>query len=132
MIPKQAQKLIIEKANKCWLCDDAVCSKVCKNGYNPEKMLQSLQFANINSTINETKSMTEFENCNCKSYEKTCLRHKTDSSIEICNIITYFKSNKDKCVGCYSCTLICPVCAIDYGARETIKQRKDFLYENTW
>ena len=40
------RKLVLEEAQRCWLCKDPVCAKACKFKLRPDRMLRSLQMGN--------------------------------------------------------------------------------------
>lgn len=47
----QRKRLLTEESNRCYLCDDPVCTKACKPGLDPGRLLQACKMDNLAGAI---------------------------------------------------------------------------------
>lgn len=72
-----------EEANRCLLCYDASCTKACKKGYDPARLIRAIRFENESDSIN----YVDYNICKeCDApCEKACIHY--DRKIEIKEVI---------------------------------------------
>lgn len=47
----QRKRLLTEESNRCYLCDDPVCTKACKPGLDPGRLLRACKMDNLAGAI---------------------------------------------------------------------------------
>lgn len=80
--------------NRCLLCEDAPCSKVCPMNVDPAKRIRSLRFDNTYGAIQDMPSHF-CDSCD-KECEKACVLGKYTHSISIFDIMQEIKPIKDE------------------------------------
>ncbi len=88
----ETQRVLVQ-ANRCLLCYDPPCSKVCPHHAAPADFIQSIRFDNMDTAFLNVKesgiSKECVQDCAGKYCEKACLRAKIDGPVEIFRIHRY-------------------------------------------
>ena len=74
----QRKRLLTEESNRCYLCDAPVCTKACKPGLDPGRLLRACKMDNLAGAILRAYRMEACKDCDGHPCEKACLRGRTD------------------------------------------------------
>ena len=83
----QRKRLLTEESNRCYLCDAPVCTKACKPGLDPGRLLRACKMDNLAGAILRAYRMEACKDCDGHPCEKACLRGRTDRAISITQIV---------------------------------------------
>ena len=83
----QRKRLLTEESNRCYLCDAPVCTKACKPGLDPGRLLRACKMDNLAGAILRAYQMEACRDCDGYPCEKACLRGRTDRAISITQIV---------------------------------------------
>ena len=83
----QRKRLLTEESNRCYLCDAPVCTKACKPGLDPGRLLRACKMDNLAGAILRAYQMEACRDCDGHPCEKACLRGRTDRAISITQIV---------------------------------------------
>jgi transcription elongation GreA/GreB family factor len=83
----QRKRLLTEESNRCYLCDDPVCTKACKPGLDPGRLLRACKMDNLAGAILRAYQMEACRDCDGYPCEKAFLRGRTDRAISITQIV---------------------------------------------
>lgn len=78
-----------EEANRCWMCNDPVCSKACKAGVQPARILQSLCLENEAGALRHARQTKACQSCSSHACEKACLRGRNGQAVKIHDIVCH-------------------------------------------
>ena len=70
----QRKRLLTEESNRCYLCDAPVCTKACKPGLDPGRLLRACKMDNLAGAILRAYRMEACKDCDGHPCEKACLR----------------------------------------------------------
>lgn len=59
----QRKRLLTEESNRCYLCDDPVCTKACKPGLDPGRLLRACKMDNLAGAILRAYRMEACKDC---------------------------------------------------------------------
>lgn len=83
----QRKRLLTEESNRCYMCDDPVCTKACRLGLDPGRLLRACKMDNLTGAILRAYRMEACRDCDGHPCEKACLRGRTDRAISITQIV---------------------------------------------
>ena len=83
----QRKRLLTEESNRCYMCNDPVCTKACKPGLDPGRLLRAYKMDNLAGAIIRAYQMEACRDCDGHPCEKACLRGRTDRAISITQIV---------------------------------------------
>lgn len=83
----QRKRLLTEESNRCYLCDAPVCTKACKPGLDPGRLLRACKMDNLAGAILRAYRMEAWQGLRRHPCEKACLRGRTDRAISITQIV---------------------------------------------
>ena len=83
----QRKRLLTEESNRCYMCNDPVCTKACKPGLDPGRLLRAYKMDNLAGAIIRAYQMEACRDCDGHPCEKACLRGRTGRAISITQIV---------------------------------------------
>ena len=90
----QRKRLLTEESNRCYLCDAPVCTKACKPGLDPGRLLRACKMDNLAGAILRAYRMEACKDCDGHPCEKACLRGRTDRALEAACWIAIGKADR--------------------------------------
>ena len=70
----QRKRLLTEESNRCYLCDAPVCTKACKPGLDPGRLLRACKMDNLAGAILRAYRMEACKDCDGHPCEKPASR----------------------------------------------------------
>ena len=86
--------ILKNEASRCFLCDDAPCTKACKSGIEIDKIIRSINFDNINGARARLNSFV-CGDCISGACTQSCNRGKFDKAVDIQGIFDMLSEYKE-------------------------------------
>mgnify|MGYP002682002992 FL=1 len=73
----------LEEVNRCLLCLDAPCRAACPSGLEPDRVIRSIRFENLNGARNRLSEDLPCATCAARECQTACLKGKINRPIDI-------------------------------------------------